>query len=170
MILAICCYADDITVYGRISNLTKVMKDTTRWAKETLGLTIKSAWDIIHFASFDAERQQNKRRKAGSHQRTPGLDMMGYVVRRTYTIIRGRNFVKLRRAILRAQRDLDALGYVPWWRAQRIMSQWGEIKHSDSRGFCQKYNVYKIIRAAKRSVSCHSKQLLLKEQTHGAVC
>lgn len=28
--------------------------------------------------------------------------MMGYVVRRTYTIIRGRNFVKLRRAILRA--------------------------------------------------------------------
>ena len=80
MILAICCYADDITVYGRISNLTKVMKDTTRWAKETLGLTIKSAWDIIHFASFDAERQQNKRRKAGSHQRTPGLDMMGYVV------------------------------------------------------------------------------------------
>ncbi len=97
--------------------------------------------------------------------------MMGYVVRRTYTIIRGRNFVKLRRAILRAQRDLDALGYVPWWRAQRIMSQWGEIKHSDSRGFCQKYNVYKIIRAAKRSsVSWHSKQLLLKEQTHGAVC
>lgn len=93
-----------------------------------------------------------------------------YVVRRTYTIIRGRNFVKLRRAILRAQRDLDALGYVPWWRAQRIMSQWGEIKHSDSRGFCQKYNVYKIIRAAKRSVSWHSKQLLLKEQTHGAVC
>ena len=73
-------------------------------------MTIKSAWDIIHFASFDAERQQNKRRKAGSHQRTPGLDMMGYVVRRTYTIIRGRNFVKLRRAILRAQRDLDALG------------------------------------------------------------
>ena len=131
------------------------MKDTTRWAKETLGLTIKSAWDIIHFASFDAERQQNKRRKAGSHQRTPGLDMMGYVVRRTYTIIRDRNFVKLRRAILRAQRDLDALGYVPWWRAQRIMSQWGEIKHSDSRGFCQKYNVYKIIRAAKRSVSWH---------------
>ena len=163
-------HADDITVYGRISNLTKVMKDTTRWAKETLGLTIKSAWDIIHFASFDAERQQNKRRKAGSHQRTPGLDMMGYVVRRTYTIIRGRNFVKLRRAILRAQRDLDALGYVPWWRAQRIMSQWGEIKHSDSRGFCQKYNVYKIIRAAKRSVSWHSKQLLLKEQAHGAVC
>lgn len=156
--------------YESISNLTKVMKDTTRWAKETLGLTIKSAWDIIHFASFDAERQQNKRRKAGSHQRTPGLDMMGYVVRRTYTIIRGRNFVKLRRAILRAQRDLDALGYVPWWRAQRIMSQWGEIKHSDSRGFCQKYNVYKIIRAAKRSVSWHSKQLLLKEQAHGAVC
>ena len=40
--------------------------------------------------------------------------MMGYVVRRTYTIIRGRNFVRLRRAILRAQRNLDTLGYVPW--------------------------------------------------------
>ena len=56
--------------------------------KGDAGLTIKSAWDIIHFASFDAERQQNKRRKAGSHHAHAGSDMMGYVVRRTYTIIR----------------------------------------------------------------------------------
>lgn len=42
------------------------------------------------------------------------------------------------------------------------MSQWGEIKHSDSRGFCQKYNVYKIIRAAKCSVSWHSKSVTVK--------
>lgn len=159
MVLAITCYADDITVYGRISNLEKVMRDTTRWAKETLGLTIKSAWQIVHFASFVQERQQRNRRRKGSRQRTPGLDMMGYVVRRTYTIIRGRNFVRLRRAILRAQRNLDTLGYVPWWRAQRILSQWGEIKHSDSRGFCTKYNVYKLIKAAKRSASWRGKQL-----------
>lgn len=142
-----------------ISNLEKVMRDTTRWAKETLGLTIKSAWQIVHFASFVQERQQRNRRRKGSRQRTPGLDMMGYVVRRTYTIIRGRNFVRLRRAILRAQRNLDTLGYVPWWRAQRILSQWGEIKHSDSRGFCTKYNVYKLIKAAKRSASWRGKQL-----------
>ena len=159
MVLAITCYADDITVYGRISNLEKVMRDTTRWAKETLGLTIKSAWQIVHFASFVQERQQRNRRRKGSRQRTSGLDMMGYVVRRTYTIIRGRNFVRLRRAILRAQRNLDTLGYVPWWRAQRILSQWGEIKHSDSRGFCTKYNVYKLIKAAKRSASWRGKQL-----------
>lgn len=159
MVLAITCYADDITVYGRISNLEKVMRDTTRWAKETLELTIKSAWQIVHFASFVQERQQRNRRRKGSRQRTPGLDMMGYVVRRTYTIIRGRNFVRLRRAILRAQRNLDTLGYVPWWRAQRILSQWGEIKHSDSRGFCTKYNVYKLIKAAKRSASWRGKQL-----------
>ena len=98
----------------------------------------------MHFASFVQERQQRNRRRKGSRQRTPGLDMMGYVVRRTYTIIRGRNFVRLRRAILRAQ---------------RILSQWGEIKHSDSRGFCTKYNVYKLIKAAKRSASWRGKQL-----------
>lgn len=39
------------------------------------------------------------------------------------------------------------------------MSQWGEIKHSDSRGFCTKYNVYKLIKAAKRSASWRGKQL-----------
>lgn len=72
MVLAITCYADDITVYGRISNLEKVMRDTTRWAKETLGLTIKSAWQIVHFASFVQERQQRNRRRKGSRQRTPG--------------------------------------------------------------------------------------------------
>ena len=85
--------------------------------------------------------------------------MMGYVVRRTYTIIRGRNFVRLRRAILRAQRNLDTLGYVPWWRAQRILSQWGFIKRSHSRCFTTKYSVYKLIKAAKRSASWRGKQL-----------
>ena len=48
------------------------MRDTTRWAKETLGLTIKSAWQIVHFASFVQERQQRNRRRKGSRQRTPG--------------------------------------------------------------------------------------------------
>lgn len=156
---ALTCYADDFTAYGRVTNLEKAIRDTTRWARDALGLTIKPAWQIIRLASFDAERRQHKRRQAGDHKRTPGVDMMGYVVRRTYTIIRGRDFVRLRRCVLRAGRDLARLGYIPWWRAQRLLSQWGEAKHSDSRGFYTKYNVYKLIKAAKRSASWRGGQL-----------
>lgn len=54
----------------------------------------------------------------------------------------------------------------PLFRAKLLPIQYGSLP---GKGH-QKYNVYKIIRAAKRSVSWHSKQLLLKEQTHGAVC
>lgn len=96
--------------------------------------------------------------------------MVGYVVRRTYTIIRGRIFVRLRRQILRAGRDLERLGYIPWWRAQKILSYWGWLKHSDSKGFCKANNVYKIVRAAKSSVSWHSKMKVRAMNEIGAVC
>src|SRR5699024_505644 len=67
------CYADDFVIFGRISNLRKTVKDTVRWTQEALGLTIKDAWQVVHFASFDQERQQWAARRAGSRQRTPGV-------------------------------------------------------------------------------------------------
>lgn len=161
-------YADDFVLFGRLSNLERAIKVTVRWAKQTLGLNVKKAWKITRIASFASERKQKKARNQGSKRRTPGIDMMGFVVRRTYTIIRGRTFVRFRRQIIRAGRELGTIGYVPWWRAQTILSDWGWLKHADSKGFCKKYNVYAIIRAAKKSVSWHSKRVKIYEQ--GVLC
>ena len=105
-------------------------------------------------------------RRAGSRQRTPGVDMMGYVVRRTYTVIRGKNFVRIRRQFLRADRELDALGYVPWWRARTLCAYWGQLKYTDSIYFCQTYDAYRIFKAARRSVAWKAR----KEAQRGAVC
>lgn len=160
---AMVCYADDFSVYGRISNLRKAMKATAKWALETLGLKLHDAWKICHVASFEDEHGQFAARRAGSHKRTPGIDMMGYVVRRTYTIIRGRDFVKIRRQFIRAGRELDTLGYVPWWRAQKLVSYWGMVKHTDSRSFCEEYKAYTIFKAAKRSVSWHARKICRME-------
>ena len=103
---------------------------------------------------------------AGGRQRTPGVDMMGYVVRRTYTVIRGKNFVRIRRQFLRAARELDALGYVPWWRARTLCAFWGQLKYTDSIYFCQTYDAYRIFKAARRSVAWKAR----KEAQRGAVC
>lgn len=160
-------YADDFVLFGRISNLERAVKATTRWAKEKLGLEVKPGWRITRLASFAEEKAQKKARRAGSRKRTPGIDMMGFVVRRTYTIVRGRTFIRFRRQFIRAGRDLARLGYVPWWRGEKIIAAWGWLKHTDCKGFCEKYNVYTILRASKQSVSWRTKKVRANE---GTIC
>ena len=157
MVETVTNYADDFVAFGQLSYLVRATKETVRWAKKTLGLQIKDAWTINHLATTEDEEKNRKARLAGSHKRTPGIDMVGYVVRRTYTIVRGRSFVRYRRQFIRAGRELSTKGYVPWWRAQVIIADWGWIKGADSDKFCRNYNVYAIVRAAKRSVSWHSR-------------
>ena len=160
MVSGVANYADDFVVFGQKSNLTRVIKVTVRWAKKSLGLDLKDAWKVIHFSSFSEERELKKeRQKNRSHLRTQGVDMVGYVVRPTYTIVRGTTFVHFRRQFLRAARNISELGYVPWWRAQKITADWGWIKHSDCTKFCEIYSVYKIVRACKKSVSWHDRKV-----------
>jgi len=161
-VLACVCYADDFAVFGKRSQLIRAIKTCTKWCRETLGLEIKPAWNITYFASISGEKEQYAKRKAGSLERTPGLDMVGYVVRRTYTIVRGRIFVRIRRQLLRAKRDLDQRGYIPWWRAYKLVAYFGWLKTSDSQKVRAKYDVKQIIREAKKSVSYKGK-LRMKE-------
>lgn len=157
MVWACVCYADDFAVFGKRSNLMRAIKDTTRWCRENMGMEIKAVWDISYIASFAAEKRNYAEWIAGSRKRTPGIDMVGFVVRRTYTIIRGRIFVRIRRQLLRAKRDLDQLGYVPWWRAYKIVAYYGWLTNTDSQKFRRKYEAKRIFKAAKISVSMISK-------------
>lgn len=159
LVYAIVCYADDFTIYGDVSKLKKAMKKATTWAYDKFGLKIKNIWQFYQIASFDEERENHKARKNGSKKRTPGVDMMGYVIRRRYTIIRGRVFQRIRRQVIRAWRDFDRLGFVPWWRACRIAAYKGWIKYSNSIKFTEKYNLNKLFKICQKSASRHGKEV-----------
>lgn len=168
LVKAAVCYADDFLIIGNASQLKKAMKKASRWAHSTLGLDFKSAWKIIHIPGFEAEKECKTKRAEGSSRRTPGVDMMGYVVRGTYTVIRKRIFKRLRRQFIRAGRELAALGYVPHWRARKLTSYKGRIKNSDSRTLARLYNTKTIMDAAQRSISWYAKKGATNHET--AVC
>lgn len=157
LVLSVICYADDFTIFGRFSNLRKTMKKTAAWAEQTLGLRMKPAWQVYHIASFEAEKAQHEERKAGSKKRTPGVDMMGYVIYRTYTIIRSRVFVRLRRQFIRAAHDISVLGHIPYYRATRLLSYKGWLKHSNSERYCLDHGIRNLLNIAARCVSRHDR-------------
>lgn len=159
LVYAIVCYADDFTIYGDVSKLKKAMKKATIWAHDKFGLKIKDIWQFYQVASFDEEREKLEERRKGSKKRTPGVDMMGYVVRRRYTTIRGRVFRRIRRQVLRAWEDFKAKGFIPWWRACRIAAYKGWIKHSNSLKFRMKYCFDKLFKMCSYSASKHGKEV-----------
>lgn len=159
LVYAIVCYADDFTIYGDVSKLKKAMKKATTWAHDKFGLKIKNIWQFYQIASFEEERENHKARKNGSKKRTPGVDMMGYVVRRRYTIIRGRVFRRIRRQVLRAWMDYKAMGFVPWWRACRIAAYKGWVEHSNSMKFRMEYCFDELFKLCKYSASKHGKEV-----------
>ena len=159
LVYAIVCYADDFTIYGDVSKLKKAMKKATIWAHDKFGLNIKDIWQFYQVASFDEERENLEERRKGSKKRTPGVDMMGYVVRRRYTIIRGRVFRRIRRQVLRAWEDFKTKGFVPWWRACRIAAYKGWVKHSNSLKFRKKYCFDELFKKCSYSASKHGKEV-----------
>lgn len=159
LVYAIVCYADDFTIYGDVSKLKKAMKKATIWAHDKFGLKIKDIWQFYQVASFDEERENLEERRKGSKKRTSGVDMMGYVVRRRYTIIRGRVFRRIRRQVLRAWEDFKEKGFIPWWRACRIAAYKGWIKHSNSLKFRMEYCFDKLFKMCSYSASKHGKEV-----------
>lgn len=159
LVYAVVCYADDFTIYGDVSKLKKAMKKATIWAHDKFGLKIKDIWQFYQISSFDEEKKNHEERKKGSKKRTPGVDMMGYVVRRRYTIIRGRVFRRIRRQVLRAWEDFKTKGFVPWWRACRIAAYKGWVKHSDSQKFREKYKFDALFKMCSYSASKHGKEV-----------
>lgn len=159
LVYAIVCYADDFSIYGDVSKLKKAMKKATTWAHDKFGLKIKDIWQFYQISSFEEERENHKARNNGSKKRTPGVDMMGYVVRRKYTIIRGRVFRRIRRQVLRAWMDYKTMGFVPWWRACRIAAYKGWVKYSNSLKFRMEYCFDELFKMCSYSASKHGKEV-----------
>lgn len=81
------------------------------------------------------------------------VDMMGFVVGYLRTTIRRRIFRRLRRQFLRAAKDLEQIGFIPFWRARKIASYNGYFKHTNARAAAMRLQVSRISRAAGRSIA-----------------
>lgn len=166
-ITAFVSYADDTAVFGSRTGVLRALRAASRWAA-CLGLTIKASWQLTRFGTVEDEKQNADERRNGSKHRTEGLDMMGFVVRRRCTIIRGRIWRRIRRQLRRAWRNLYTQGFIPWWRARRIASYKGWLLYSDSEKIKSKYHIAVIMQAAGEAVGAYERRRRYAGNLHTA--
>lgn len=150
-------YADDTACFGARSGLVRGTKKAEKQIKERFGLSLKSAWLIIDLPSFEEEKLNKAERRNGSKKRTPGVDMMGYVVRRSYTIMRKRIWRRVRRQYLRAAKELEGKGKITATRGHKVACYKGWPVHSDSDKITEKYGINIINAAASKAAAERSK-------------
>lgn len=125
-------YMDDILIIGsRRRDLEKAIRYIIQKTSE-LGLVIKPNYQI---RSIDGN----------------AIDMMGYKIYRTHTEIRGRIFLRIRRAYRKAISGISPRI------AKKCLSYYGYLKHTDSRRIERKWKVKKIIRKCKEVIRNESK-------------
>lgn len=151
-------YMDDFGLMASTkSGLKKAVKKLLRWMNENLNLQLKLSTDIIALYPSEEENRRRKEKRA-SKRACPGLDMGGYVIHRTYTTIRSRNFIRARRQWLRGWKDLQEKGTLPLYRAQKIIAYNGFVKQTNSMNIRNKYHTTKLLEAAKRVVSYYGRK------------
>lgn len=125
-------YMDDILVIGsRLRDLQKAIRLIIQKASE-LGLVIKSNYQI---RSIDGNC----------------IDMMGYKIYRTHTEIRGRIFIRVRRAFRRARKNLTEVV------ARKCLSYNGYLIHTNSKGMQRKLKTGETLRRCKELIKNESK-------------
>lgn len=133
MVSACYMYMDDIHIVGTNSkDLIKAALKIVSMAKD-IGLTIKPNWRC--------------------YQINDGfIDLCGYRVYRDRIEVRRTTLKRIRRAYIRYEKKQNNKQL-----AKRVISHYGILKYSDSYNFCHKYNVYKLLKIARRVVSNDSK-------------
>lgn len=125
-------YMDDILIIGsRRRDLEKSIRLIIQKADE-LGLIIKPNYQV---SKIDGNC----------------IDMMGYKIYRTHTEIRGRIFIRIRRAFRKAKSGITIRI------AKKCLSYYGYLKHTNSRRIVRKWKVKKILRKCKEVMRDESK-------------
>lgn len=129
-------FMDDMLILGsNRKNLKSAIRQIIKFAKEKLGFKIKPNW---HISSIDMN----------------SIDMMGYVIHANGKVtIRGRNFIKSRRMILRYHRR----GSLNFKQAKRLTSYKGFYKYSNSAKVQEDLNTSEAFTAAAKVVSRYAK-------------
>lgn len=125
-------YMDDILMIGsRKRDMEKAVRLTVRKAAE-MGLEIKLTYQV--------------RQIDGNN-----IDMLGYKIYRTHTEIRGRTYLRVRRAFRRAQKHLTEVI------AKKCLSYNGYLKHTDSKRMQRKLKTAEILQRCKELTKNESK-------------
>lgn len=86
------------------------------------------------------------------------IDMMGFVVAKEYTVLRGRLFLRARRALIRAYREFKRTGTLTVWMSRKLSSYKGYFDHSNSRKAAARYKLDELMRVAVNVVSKFDKK------------
>ena len=145
-------YMDDFCLFARRrADLESAVRKIIKWVKDEFGYIFKESSNIIEFLSFEEERA--KRHLTGAAKGCPGIDVAGFVIHRSYTTIRKKIFLRLRRQFLRAQRDIAERANVQLWRARKIISYNGYLRHTKARGISSLLQRRYIVQASTSIIS-----------------
>lgn len=130
-------FMDDMLLFsGNRKALRKAVENITKYTCEGLHWTIKPNWHIRDINKFD-------------------VDMMGFAIRHDGSIrIRDRNFIHLRRLIIRGDRKPYTIS-----QAKRLISYKGFLRYSNSELLDRKYSIRRHLAQATRIISNHDRRL-----------
>lgn len=131
-------YMDDILLLGTCyKDIKKALKLVIKKAKD-MGLEIKGDYQIYQIGRRN-------------------IDMMGYKIHRDRLTIRGRVFLRARRAYRKAYKFYKTHHRIPPELAKKCISYCGYFKNTDSRRIGRKLKVRKVMKLCKGVVRNESK-------------
>ena len=162
LVVRLVAYMDDVCLLGRRrADLISAARQLAKWMRAELGLTLTMG-DEVAFLSIEEEHR--RRHLKGAARGCPGLDIAGFVIRRTYTTIRKTTFLRARRQFLRAGRGMERAGYVPLFRAYKLVSYYGHFTETASRAVRERLRVDKLKSAAAKTISRCAKAAAQRER------
>lgn len=131
---------DDMVIMGpNKKKLHKAREQIERYLEVMLGLELKGNWQIFPVDSR-------------------GIDFVGYRFYHYKTILRRRNFRKLRRNVRTAWKFLKTGRRIPAHVAAGLLSRAGQLKHCNGKNIYEKYITPVTEKRLKTIVSLHSKR------------
>lgn len=166
MVIRAVTYMDDMWLGGSAkSSLIQAVKQLTEWLWATFHIRLRTTTGVIKLAGIEEEKERKKSpSKAARHAAM--IDMGGYRIGRTHITMRKRNAKKVIRCFRRAGKEFEQTGTIKRQRACSLIAFNGMIQNSDSFQLCQKYNVYAIMRVAKRVQKYWAKEARKKRREY----
>jgi hypothetical protein len=129
---------DDIYIFGsNAKEMNKAFRSVMKYSKEVLGLEIKEDWKMLSFSSHDSNAH---------------IDAMGYRIYRNRITMRRRNYVKLKSSAKRFRKSNSIKDARSFLAIEGMFA-----RHTNSKHFCMKYNIYHLKRKARKEVSEYDK-------------
>lgn len=163
-IIRIVTFMDDFAfLSASIKGLKRAIAALEVWMEKNLHLRLKYTTGIVKLLSIEEEKSRRSEKRPATRG-VPILDMAGFKIARTHTMIRGRVFLKARRQFLRGYEELKRTGTLRDVRAQKIISYNSYVKQTNSQGVKKKYHIEELMKVAETVRGFHSWLQFKKEQ------